>query len=298
LLDRIGQIKKITDNNRSVKIYFNADDRDKFVEIPGEASVVLHLHGLNSIAFSFHKWMYEYADLFEANLESIEEIDIDRIRSASQNVLYINAMLNFSASLLPIIEGPFPLNISIVTDEYVIILQEVLSSMEIIHKLLDDTKFKLSQPDENLFELWNRSREFENNKRNSLDVLVGIKDSILDFDRWIADRESAETWSVDLVCDILKRLGGDDLEANPNEPHGLGTELRELQPIFSAKATPQEIGKRIRAKRKEKGWSQQRLAEEMNLKTYRTVQNIESGGQSQTISTIQKAMAALQVDSL
>ncbi|MEM7666338.1 MAG: helix-turn-helix transcriptional regulator [Pseudomonadota bacterium] len=113
--------------------------------------------------------------------------------------------------------------------------------------------------------------------------------------RW---RTVESDWTYEFVADILAWLGKDDLAPNPHEPNKLETEPRKLEPIFSASATPQEIGARIRAEREAKEWTQLELAQAMGLKTKKTVYLLESGHSDLKMSTVSGALAALGLERL
>ncbi|MEM8653396.1 MAG: helix-turn-helix transcriptional regulator [Pseudomonadota bacterium] len=84
-----------------------------------------------------------------------------------------------------------------------------------------------------------------------------------------------------------------------DEPMGKKLEeTDDVQPIFSANATPELIAERLRAAREAKGWSQIKLAKAMGLKSNRTVQNIEQGNERLSIAQVQKAMEALGLDEI
>ena len=73
---------------------------------------------------------------------------------------------------------------------------------------------------------------------------------------------------------------------------------KRVSPIFSIKATPSEIGERIRAARKERGWTQRQLAEAMGYRTPRAVENIENAYQNTSVQAVRAAMEALDLDEL
>jgi DNA-binding XRE family transcriptional regulator len=79
---------------------------------------------------------------------------------------------------------------------------------------------------------------------------------------------------------------------------GVGPMSKNIQPIFTLEATPEEIGARLRAARESKGLTQTELAQAMGLKTYRTVQELEKGGRDNggvSLTSVRSAMEALQI---
>lgn len=58
----------------------------------------------------------------------------------------------------------------------------------------------------------------------------------------------------------------------------------------------QKFGERVRELRKERGLSQEKLAEKMKLKDVRTVVAIETGKRNPTLKTINKIAKALSVE--
>lgn len=58
----------------------------------------------------------------------------------------------------------------------------------------------------------------------------------------------------------------------------------------------QNFGERVRELRKERGLSQEKLAEKMKLKDVRTVVAIETGKRNPTLKTINKIAKALSVE--
>lgn len=71
-----------------------------------------------------------------------------------------------------------------------------------------------------------------------------------------------------------------------------------VKPIFSIHATAEEIGRRVRIKRNEKGWTQLQLAEAMGLNTKRTIQDLENGKASPSLEKVAAVMQALEITEL
>lgn len=73
---------------------------------------------------------------------------------------------------------------------------------------------------------------------------------------------------------------------------------QNVRPIFTVEATAIEIGERIRAARKLKGWTQEDLASAMGHKSRRGVQNIEKAESNMSVETVIAAMNALDIKEL
>lgn len=58
----------------------------------------------------------------------------------------------------------------------------------------------------------------------------------------------------------------------------------------------QKFGERVRELRKDRGLSQEKLAEKMKLKDVRTIVAIETGKRNPTLKTINKISKALQIN--
>lgn len=71
-----------------------------------------------------------------------------------------------------------------------------------------------------------------------------------------------------------------------------------MAPVFTKHATPEEIGRRLRAARKEKGWTQLELAKKMGHTSHMTVVSLESGKHGQTVTSLGTALAALDLTEL